>query len=115
MRSKKSDLYEKEQKEILNKLLKILNINEDNNVLILNNFEKDNMNICKILELGNDVRTYFNINNWSYFQKKEKTERKYLLLIRGILSAMKINYVSTSIKIKEDNKWINARKYVIIT
>jgi hypothetical protein len=26
MRSKKSDLYEKEQKEILNKLLKILNI-----------------------------------------------------------------------------------------
>ena len=115
MRSKKSDLYEKEQKEILNKLLKILNINEDNNVLILNNFEKDNMNICKILELGNDVRTYFNINNWSYFQKKEKTERKYLLLIRGILSAMKINYVSTSIKIKEDNKLINARKYVIIT
>ena len=115
MRSKKSDLYEKEQKEILNKLLKILNINEDNNVLILNNFEKDNMNICKILELGNDVRTYFNINNWSYFQKKEKTERKYLLLIRGILSAMKINYVSTSIKIKEDNKWINARKYVIMT
>lgn len=115
MRSKKSDLYEKEQKEILEKLLEILEINEDNNVLILNNFEKDNMNICKILELGNDVRTYFNITNWSYFQKKEKTERKYLLLIRGILSAMKINYVSTSIKIKEDNKWINARKYVIMT
>jgi glycerophosphoryl diester phosphodiesterase len=114
MRATKSEKYEKEQKEILNKLLKILNINDDNNILILNNFEKDNMNICKILELSNDVRTYFNINNWSYFQKYDKKENKeYILLVRGILKALKVEYYMSSLKIKEDGKWINTRKYVI--
>jgi phosphoserine aminotransferase len=114
MRVKKNEIYEKEQKEILKKLLKILNINEDNNILILNNFEKEKMNICKIQELGDDVRTYFNITNWSYFQKYDKKENKeYILLVRGILNALKVEYYMTSIKIKEDGKWINTRKYVI--
>jgi len=114
MRTKKSDLYEKEQKEILHKLLEILDINEDNNILILYNIEKDKGKIDAILGLEEDVRRYFNITNWSYFLKYDKKENKeYILLVRGILNALKVEYYMSSLKIKEDKKWINTRKYAI--
>ena len=85
-----------------------LNENEIRNI-ILDNTKKISPRKFKTL-----VETYFNINNWSYFQKKEKTENKeYILLVRGILNALKVEYYMTSLKIKEDGKWINTRKYVI--
>jgi len=55
MRATKCVIYEKEQKEILEKLLKILNINDDNNILILYNFEKNQNKIDEILNLSEDV------------------------------------------------------------
>ena len=115
MRSKKSDLYEKEQKEILDKLLEILEINDDNRTIIIYNIDKNKEKIDAILSLKEDVHKYFNSSKWSLFRNYDnKNNKEHILLIRGLLNAMNVDYVSTSIRIKEDGKLLCTSKYSII-
>lgn len=113
---KKSEKFEIEQKEILEKIYNLLEINENNKSFILYEIEKDKNKINEILSLKDDARKYFNAGNWSIFQNYEnkREEKEYIILIRGILKALNKEYIATSIKVKENEKWINTRKYVII-
>ena len=115
MRAKKSERYVKEQNEILSKLLEILEINEDNRSIILYNIDKNHEKIEAILSLKDDINKYFNSSRWSLFRNYDnKNNKEHILLIRGLLNAMNVDYVSTSIRIKEDGKLLCTSKYSII-
>jgi len=117
-KNSKENLYKNEQLNVKNKILEILNINQDNNYFTLydldNNTEKQNA----ILALEGDCEKYFGISNWSYFrykrENKQNIERPYLLLIRGILSNCNIEFEREQISLKINKTNIITSKYKLV-
>ena len=54
----KSELYKEEQENILNKIINILEL-DDNNSIILYNLDNDKIKQDKILELIPEIRKFF--------------------------------------------------------
>jgi hypothetical protein len=84
-RRQKKELYENERQEILKKLLKILDINENNKVFITDDIDKNQAKIDQILALRDDVKKFFNAGRWTFFCKK--VPKPWLSLTKSILKA----------------------------
>jgi len=115
--SKKEDKNKDKQIEIKNKILDILNINENNKSIILYDMDKNMELQNAILSLEKDCEKYFACSNWTYFVYKrleKESERKYLILLKNILSACKIEYVNKSHYIKINDERIKTVKYIFI-
>jgi len=118
-KNSKDNLYKNEQLNVKNKILDILNINQDKNFFTLydldNNTEKQNA----ILALEADCEKYFAVSRWTYFASKKDTskpiERPALVLAKNILNSLNVELVNTKMSITtNDNKKIITSKYVII-
>jgi hypothetical protein len=117
-KNSKENLYKNEQLNVKNKILEILNINQDKNYFTLydldNNTEKQNA----ILALEGDCEKYFACGGWTYFKNKRENklnERPSLVLAKNILTSLDIELVNTKMSITiNDNKKIITSKYVII-
>ena len=85
---KKIDGCDLERTEILNKILQILEINENNKSFFLqdidNNLEKQEL----IYNLEPDIKKYFITGKWNCFKTKD-TKRKWLSIIRCLLKNLK--------------------------
>jgi hypothetical protein len=107
----KAEKYEKEQKEIVERLNEIIGIDEKNNKFIMEELREDKQKLEKILELEEEVKRYFAYGNWGYFKGKILEETKGISLARGIYNASgyEINY---KLKQKEGKKYTeyNIRK-----
>ncbi len=89
-RPKKELKFEKERKEVLDKLLKILNVNKENTIFYINDLQNDENKQKQILDLESDVKKYFSCGKWLYFAKKD-IPNPYLSLLKSLLKDMKIN------------------------
>ena len=87
---KKVDQYDNERKELLNKLLVILNINDNNNMFSLHKIDEDATIQQNILGLEPEIKKYFVCSEWSCFKRKDKINRRWLSFIKYILKDMNI-------------------------
>lgn len=85
--------YEKEKKEVLNKLLKILGIDDNNKVFFKKDIADNKEKEQQILDLIEDIKKYFNYSRWSYFLKS-RPYTDLASLVKCVLRDMNIEIVS---------------------
>lgn len=79
----KSELYKNEQIKLSNKIIEILELDENNQVILYyldNNEEKQN----KIMSLIPKLRKYFSFSSINGLERTETTNRPWLSIIRQI-------------------------------
>ena len=106
----KSILYKKEQDEIIDKIIKILELDE-NNSIILYNLDNNIVKQEEILKLIPEIRKYYSFSTIIGASEPTKAKRPYLSIIRQITkNKYKLN--SYDHRIKQDNKEIRTIKYI---
>ena len=81
VRKTKKDMFYNEQLQIIEKINKILNINENNNTFILDQINNDSDKQKEILDLVDEIKKYFKCNDWSYFRG---VNNQWLSLVRSL-------------------------------
>jgi hypothetical protein len=111
---KSVDKYHNERKEVFNKMMEILGINENNNMFSLHkidaNIEKQN----QIIELENDIKKYFLCGEWTCFKKKDTVKRRWLSMIKYVVKDMEYNFFNKRKNSNPDDKNIYDTYYYII-
>ena len=107
----KSLLYKQEQDELVNKIINILELDNDNSI-ILYNLDNDQDKQNKILELIPEIRKYYSFSTIIGASEPDKAKRPYLSIIKQITkSKYKIN--TYDYRIKQENKEdIRTKKYI---
>ncbi len=95
-RTPKNEKYAEERKQVLNKILKILELTEKNDTFYVNDLESNDKKIEQIKNLVNDIKQYFPYSMWAYFSKPN-LPYPYTSLVRSILRDMKIEFASVSV------------------
>ena len=109
------DQFDNERKEILNKILKILEITDVNKMISLKKLDEDIDKQNKILELVPDIKKYFICSKWNFFiNKKRESNRNHVSLLKSIMKDMNINMISTVIMKKIDGKNKSETNYVFV-
>jgi hypothetical protein len=109
----KSELYKKEQNEIIDKIINTLEL-DNNNSIILYNLDNDINKQNKILELIQDIRKYFSFTKSIGASEPNKAKRPYVSIIRQF-TKNKYNMISSDHKIKfTDDNIIRTKKYTFI-
>jgi len=106
----KSELYEKEQDEILKKIITILELDDDNSITLYEldtNKEKQE----RILELIPEIRKYFSYACMKGVREPEKVKRPYLSIIKHI-AKLKYNIYNSDFRISINNEKIRTTKYI---
>jgi hypothetical protein len=107
----KSLLYKQEQEEIINKIINILELDNDNSI-ILYNLDNDHNKQNKILELIPEIRKYYSFSTIIGASEPDKAKRPYLSIIKQITkSKYKINSYDYRIK-QDDREDIRTKKYI---
>jgi hypothetical protein len=102
MRSKLITKYQPEREEICNKLITILNLNEEKTFL-LSELDEDIEKQNKILNMKEEIQKYFAVSTISSFKPNFECKRPYLNIIRSILRMQNYEFDSNDIMIKIDN------------
>lgn len=106
----KNELYEKEQNEIINKLIDILEL-EEQQYLILYNLDNNESKQKLILDLIPNIRKYFSLSNVRGIKNPETLKRPWLSIIRQMLK-QKYKIISKDHQITENGKKIRTKKYI---
>jgi hypothetical protein len=106
----KSILYKKEQEKICDKIITILQLDEENSI-ILSNLDNDKEKQDKILALIPDIRKYFSFSMIIGASTPEKAKRPYLSIIRQ-LTKKKYKMKSYDYRIREGKYELRTKKYV---
>ena len=104
----KSELYKKEQEEIIDKIIKILDLENRKTYTI---YELDNnLEIQKqIVELIPEIRKWFSFNNMKAVGEPERIKRPWLSIIKMIKPIYTIE--SKDFQFTENGKYIRTHKY----
>ena len=110
----KSVLYKKEQDEILQKIINILDLDDENSITLHEldtNKEKQQL----ILNLIPDICKYFTTKNIIGAKEPENCKRPYLSIIKH-LAKLKYNMYHSDWRIRIDNEKekIRTKKYIFI-
>ena len=107
----KSLLYKQEQDELVNKIIDILELDNENSI-ILYNLDNDQGKQNKILELIPEIRKYYSFSTIIGASEPTKAKRPYLSIIKQITkSKYKLNSYDYRIK-QEDKEDIRTKKYI---
>ena len=108
----KSELYKKEQEEIVNKIILILDLENKNTYTL---YELDNNeNIQKqIMDLIPEIRKWFSFNGIKAVGEPSKIKRPWLSIIKH-LTKTKYNIESKDFQFTEDGKYIRTHSYSFI-
>lgn len=79
----KNKLYQKEQNDIMNKIINILQLDKENSILLYD-LDNDESKKQKIMDLIPDIRKYFTYDCIPGVRNPEQTKRAYLSIIRQI-------------------------------
>lgn len=111
---KKKIKYQKEQKEILDQLLKLLNFN-GSYTFTKDALENDRELQENILSLKEDIKKYYasSVCKGLYNQKANLLKRNYFSIINFILKVNDIELNKEYIKIKINDKRVSSVKYKI--
>jgi hypothetical protein len=107
----KSELYKKEQEEIIDKIVKILDL-ENKTEYTLYELDKNDEIQNKILELIPEIRKWFSFNNMKAVGEPSKRKRPWLCIIKQLLKS-KYNIVSIDYRMIDNGVEIRTHKYKI--
>jgi hypothetical protein len=105
----KSELYKKEQEEIVDKIIKILDLENKTSYTLYeldNNLEIQN----KIMELIPEIRKWYAFNNMKAVGEPEKRKRPWLSIIKNLIKS-KYNVESLDCHFTENGKHIRTQIY----
>lgn len=108
----KSELYKKEQEEIVDKIILILDLENKNTYTL---YELDNNeNIQKqIMDLIPEIRKWFSFNGIKAVGEPSKIKRPWLSIIKH-LTKTKYNIESKDFQFTEDGKYIRTHVYMFM-
>lgn len=105
----KSELYHKQQTDIRNKLITILDL-EHKNPLVLYELDNNMELQKKIMELIPEIRTFFSFNDMVGVSEPQKTKRPYFCIIKYLLKPI-YNITNKEFHFTKDSKRIRSVKY----
>lgn len=109
----KSELYKKEQDEITDKIIEILELDDDNGI-ILYNLDNDKEKQDKILALIPEIRKYFSFTSSIGASNPDNAKRAYLSIVRHFTKS-KYKMISSDYRIKKDNnETIRTKRYIFM-
>jgi hypothetical protein len=108
----KSNLYEKEQSDILNRLIDILQI-DNNSTIILYELDNDGAKQTQIIDLIPNIRKYFSLSNVRGIKNPETLKRPWLSVMRHMLKS-KYKMISKDHQITKDGQKIRTKRYLFI-
>jgi hypothetical protein len=112
MRIKLSEKFQNEREDICNKIINILELDENKSFLLCeldNDTEKQN----NILLMKEDIQKYFACSTISSFKPNFECKRPYLNIIRGILRKQNYTFIGNDYTIKLNNISKKTIKYLI--
>lgn len=111
MREKLETKYHKEREDICNRLISILELDENHSIL-LNALENDTDKQTKILDMKDEIQKYFAVSCLSPFKPNATCKRPYINILRGILRKQGYTFEgSTIITSLNDGKYTSTTKY----
>ena len=107
----KSELYKKEQEEIVDKIIVILDLENKNSYTL---YELDNNEEIQkqIMELIPEIRKWYSFNNMKAVGEPEKRKRPWLCIIKQLIKT-KYNIVSSDYRMIDNGVEIITHKYKI--
>jgi hypothetical protein len=108
----KSELYKKEQDDIVNNIIHILDL-EHKNTYTLYELDHNNEIQQRIMELIPEIRKWFSFNGIKAVGDPQKIKRPYLSIIKHLLKN-KYNILTNEVRIIIDNKEIRTTEYIFI-
>jgi len=105
----KRELYKKEQDEIVEKIITILDLENKNTYTL---YELDNNEEIKkqIMELIPEIRKWFSFNNMKAVGEPSKRKRPWLCIIKQLLKE-KYTIESKDFQFTKDGKYIRTQSY----
>ena len=97
MRIKLSDKYTAQREEICNKIITILELKEDGTFLLCD-LDKDLNKQQQLLNLKDEIKTFFACSTISTFKPNFECKRPYLNIIRSILRQQRYT-------VESENNW----------
>ena len=96
----KSELYKDEQMQLSNKIIDILELDK-NNQIVLYYLDNDSQKINEIMKLVPELRKYFSFSCINGLERTETTKRPWLSIIRQITKLThEMNYKDKQLTIK---------------
>jgi hypothetical protein len=105
----KSELYKKEQEEIIEKIISVLDLS-NKNTYTLYELDKNEEIQNKIMELIPEIRKWFSFNGLKAVGEPSKIKRPWLSIIKQ-LTKTKYNMISLDYHFTEDGNHIRTQKY----
>ena len=105
----KSELYKKEQKEVIEKIISILDLT-NKNTYTLYELDKNEEIQNKIMELIPEIRKWFSFNGLKAVGEPSKIKRPWLSIIKQ-LTKTKYNIESKDFQFTENGKYIRTHIY----
>jgi len=105
----KSELYKKEQEEIVDKIAKILDL-ENKTEYTLYELDKNEEIQKQIMELIPEIRKYYSFNGIKAVGEPIKIKRPWLSIIKHLIK-QKYNMVSLDYHFTEEGNHIRTQKY----
>ena len=106
----KSELYKKEQDEIIEKIITILEL-ENKNTYTLYELDKNEEMQNKIMELIPEIRKWFSFNNMKAVGEPSKRKRPWLCIIKQLLKE-KFSIESKDFQFTKNGKYIRTHNYL---
>ena len=108
----KSELYKNQQFDLMNKIMNILELDE-NNSITLYDLDNDITKQQNIMILSNDIKKYFRFECIKGIRNPETVKRPFLSIIKNICK-IKYNILSCDIRININNNIIRTKKYIFL-
>ena len=101
------------QKEVLDKIYKILNINEENKTFSLKELDENVDKQNAILGLEGEIKEGFCSSKWTCFRRDIK--RKWLSIVKNVMKEMDVKFISSNKAFKnETGKFENVMIYTFL-
>ena len=106
----KSELYKKEQDDIIDKIISILDL-ENKNTYTLYELDKNEKIQKHIIELIPEIRKWFAFNNMKAVGEPDRIKRPWLSIIKNLLKS-KYTIENKEHQFKINEKWIKTPIYI---
>jgi len=105
----KSELYKKEQEEIVDKIIGILDLENKKSYTL---YELDNNEEIQkqIMELIPEIRKWYSFNGMKAVGEPEKIKRPWLSIIKHLIKS-KYNMVSKDFQFTQDGRYVRTHIY----
>ena len=106
----KSELYKKEQDDITDKIISILDL-ENKNTYTLYELDQNTEIQTQIMKLIPEIRKWFSFNNMKAVGEPERIKRPWLSIIKKLIQS-KYSIESKGFHFKKEEKWLMTQQHI---